>query len=187
MSRPLMTNQVCPGCGESAWGRQQLGEHLHGWCCQHCLGILLSMDDYRDWKRQHPQASAAQVPPSLLAEDGPVVRLCGDCGRIMGRLRAGAEPDFHLDFCHGCQSLWLDAGEWPRLVEAGLLREVDTLLKETTQQRLDADDHRQRRNEELRRRLGEEVYLEAARIRRWLDGQPQRSDVLRVLLGDTLH
>lgn len=184
MSATPVLDHVCPGCAENAWTHQPLAAQLTAWTCRHCLGILLSLEEYRDWKAHHAEAPVAPVPPSLLSENGPLVRLCGACGRIMSRYRTGAKPDFHVDVCIGCQTLWLDAGEWPRLVAANLHRELDVILREAFQQQLDANERAVKRNGELRRRLGDEVFEEALRLRDWLDAQPQRTDVLRVLLGD---
>ncbi len=174
----------CPACGAGHWSRQQLAEHLVAWACDTCRGQWLSLADYRDWRLRHPDALVDVEPSPLVTDEAPTARVCAGCGRIMSRHRTGTAPDFHVDRCAGCQAVWLDDGEWSRLTAADLHRHLDRLLSATWQQKLIASDLAARRMADLRRRLGDEVFEETLRLRTWLDQQPNRDDVLRLLLGD---
>ncbi len=179
------TPQRCPGCRGGDWSHARLAEHLAAWRCGACGGHLLSLADYRRWRSVHPAEPALGEAEAAQGGDAQsdAARLCPACGRIMSRLRGGSDPAFVLDRCNACQWLWLDAGEWRRLQGNELHRQLDRVLSDGWQRRLEADDRAARREDDLRRRLGDEVFDEALRIRAWLERLPRRQEVLRLLSG----
>lgn len=99
----------------------------------------------------------------------------------MHRYRVGAQPDFRVDRCAACQYIWLDAGEWAALVQAGLAGQLEDILSDGWQRQLQVDDAHTRRDEVLRARHGNECMDELARVRLWLQQQPGREELLSLL------
>lgn len=178
-----MSQQKYCGCGAAEpLARHVLAEGLVALRCPACGAVLLALDEYRSWCKRQP----AEAPP-ILAEDSEPgaepdhARACPACQRLMSRHRAGTRPDFRIDRCNFCQLVWLDDGEWPSLVRAGLATQLDTVLTEAWQQRLRAMQMQALRDTELRNRLGEETWAEVRRIQNWLAVQPKREEILALL------
>jgi Zn-finger nucleic acid-binding protein len=150
--------------------------------CGHCGGSLLGLADYKAWR----DAVGGVVAASDLAvfedvEDASGARACPGCARLMNRLRAGTRPDFRLDRCASCQSVWFDRGEWRALAAAGHASRLDAILSDAGQRQLQAEALRARREAALREKHGAECIDELSHIRRWLDAQPQRDELLALL------
>lgn len=159
-----------------------LAEGLGAMHCASCGGVLLDLNEYRRWRSRQPAGS----PPVLVeaVETGVEpehARSCPACQRLMSRHRAGTRPDFRIDRCNVCQLVWLDQGEWPSLVHAGLATQLDTLLTDAWQQRLKATEMQALRDAELCLRLGEETWIEVRRIQDWLANHPKREEILALL------
>lgn len=147
--------------------------------CSGCGGTLLGLAEYRNWRDEANPVAAAGDP--IVFEDAPSARACPGCSRLMHRLRAGAQPDFRLDRCASCQSVWLDRGEWHALVAAGQAGRLDEILTDAWQRQLQAEELRARREATLREKHGADCIDELSRIRSWLDAQPQRDELLALL------
>ncbi len=153
--------------------------------CSDCHGHWLAMDDYRHWVANGPapvETDEAELPalrPDAAAAD--TARACPSCQRFMERLRVGRSPDFRLDRCSACQRIWLDAGEWAALAEAGLATRLGEILSDGWQRQLRDADAQARRETELRARHGDACIDELARVRAWLATQPQRETLLALL------
>ncbi len=159
---PGLTAQRCPACGT----------------------VLLTLDDYRRWRERQPASGAVAPISTNNAEPEPEAaqaRHCPACQRLMSRHRTGTAPDFRLDRCSPCQLVWLDDGEWQRLEEAGLAAQLDMVLTDAWQQRIQAAEMQAGRDAALRARLGEETFAEVRRLQSWLDKHPQRTAILAEL------
>lgn len=138
------------------------------------------MDDYRAWRDQSaPPAGASPPAPATSTDSG--ARHCPACARLMHRYRVGARPDFRLDRCAPCQTVWFDAGEWQALLAAGLGARLEEILSDGWQRQLQADELRQGREAVLRQRHGDACIDELARMRQWLQAQPHRDELLALL------
>lgn len=178
-------------CGADAgWRLVELAPGLPASTCAACGGQLIALDDYRRW---HQRGAALGVTAPAVGTSPPVVaalpmadaaegaRHCPRCTRLMQRLRVGAPVDFRVDRCSPCQQVWLDPGEWESLQQAGLASRLLDILSDGWQRQLQADDLRARREAGLREKHGAERLQELARIRDWLDAQPQRDELLALL------
>jgi len=159
-SRPSLTNVA-------------LEEGLPAAACPDCGAVLLQMDDWRRWRSRSPDgaASADATGVADVPADQGHARACPACARLMQRLAVDAQGAFRVDRCGPCQYLWLDRGEWQALVHRGLAPQLDTLLSDGGQRRMQA----------LRQRHGDTSMDEALRIRRWLAEQPHRDEILALL------
>lgn len=147
--------------------------------CPACEGSLMAMADYRRWvpAPSHPASPDTALPVS----DAPGVRACPGCGRLMERLKTGADLGFRVDRCAPCQLVWFDRGEWPALTQAGLATQLAELLSDAGQRQLQADEIKAGRAAALRARHGEAALAELNRVRAWLDQQPHPEELLSLL------
>jgi Zn-finger nucleic acid-binding protein len=154
-----------------------LEENLPALACPDCGAVLLKMDDWRRWRSRSPAGAAAASSP---AADPPAdpgrARACPACARLMERLPMDAEGALRVDRCGACQHVWLDPGEWQVLVQRGLASQLDALLSDGGQRRLQTS-----RTLALRQRHGDATVDEVLRIRRWLAEQPRRDEILALI------
>ena len=171
----------CPAGGEL--DGTELAPGLHALQCRGCEGSLLSMEDYRPWLERHPAGLAPAPGAAPLEQDEAdgAARACPACSRLMQRLRVGSRPDFRLDRCSPCQLVWFGRGEWAALAHAGFTHRLHELLSDGWQRQLREDEQRQRRETLLRDRHGNDCIDELARIRDWLNRQPERDELLALL------
>ena len=162
---------------------------LHAAHCQDCGAVLLQMADWRRWRASQPQQdatagaapTAAATADEALADDHQRARHCPACARLMERLPIDAQGAFRVDRCGPCQVLWLDSGEWQALVQRGLALQLDTLLSDGGQRRIQNERLQSTRMLALRQRHGDACMDEVQRIRRWLAEQPHRDEVLALI------
>jgi len=173
-------------CGATLFVRE-LAPGLVARICSACSGTLLALDDYRLW-RQSARLPAAETPTALpeLPEDTGKAHRCPACGAPMTRYRVAPGSSFRLDRCARCQFVWFDGGEWPALVEAGLIDRLDSILADAWQKRIQAEEARQRREATLRQRHGDDVVDELQRIQSWLNGRPNSGELLALLSGEPI-
>lgn len=184
-----MTVSLRCTCGSDAgWQLLELAPGLPASNCRACGGSLLALDDYRRWRERAMAApvagtTATGVAPAALPASATAdgARHCPRCTRLMQRLRVGAPADFRVDRCGPCQQVWFDRGEWDALAGAGLATRLLEVLSDGWQRQLQADDARARREQALRERHGDDRMRELARMRAWLDEQPQREELLALL------
>ena len=159
-----------------------LEEGLPALACPDCGAVLLQLDDWRRWRSRAPQAPAAVAAPEAdIPADQGRARACPACTRLMERLFVDAAGAFRVDRCGPCQYLWLDPGEWQALVQRGLALQLDTLLSDGGQRRLQAERLQASRLQALRQRHGDSCVDEVLRIRRWLAEQPHRDELLALI------
>ena len=159
--------------------------------CPACQGTLLALDDYRQWLTvtladRASQAAWTSAMQRAAAEpiavfDAPSVRSCPGCARLMQRLRVQVDADFRVDRCAPCQLVWFDPGEWEALLAAGHGQRLVELLSDAGQRQAQEEAMRQRRDALLRERHGDESIEELLRMRAWMDGRPDREELLNLL------
>lgn len=165
-----------------------LEEGLPAAACPDCGAVLLNMDDWRRWRSRAPELSAAHVSTVTdTAADHGRARACPACTRLMERLPVDAAEAFRVDRCGPCQLVWLDPGEWQALVQRGLAVQLDTLLSDGGQRRLQAERLQASRLQALRQRHGDACMDEVQRIRRWLAEQPHRDELLALIRANEPH
>ena len=169
-------------CSEhSAMAGFELAPGLPAQRCPPCGGTWLALDEYREWNETAPAAPVVDDSTPLVMFETTSARACPVCARLMQRLRSGTEPDFRIDRCAACQSVWFDEGEWEALVRQGLRNRLVELLSDGWQRQLQADEVRAGREAVLRARHGDACMDELARMRAWLELQPERDELLALL------
>lgn len=176
----------CTCSGQAQMKEVALANRLPAHRCPACEGTLLMLSAYRQWRDDPEIAPALEASPVIhglvAVEDAPGARACPRCQRLMQRLRVSTDlPDFRVDRCTPCQSVWFDRGEWAALADDGLAWRLDEVLSDGWQRQLQQADLRTRREQALRARLGDDCLDELVRVRAWLDQQPRREELLALL------
>lgn len=156
----------------------ELAPGLQGLHCTSCDGHMLLLEDYRAWPKAAMPTPVAVA--TATAEDNSA-RHCAGCARLMQRYRVGSTPDFRVDRCASCQAVWFAGGEWQALLGVGLGARLDEILTDAWQRQLQAEELRKGREAVLRQRHGAVTMDELARIRQWLQTQPERDELLAML------
>jgi Zn-finger nucleic acid-binding protein len=170
----------CNCSAQTAFSLVELAPGLTARHCEGCGGSLLALDEYEHWNERNTVPSDTAAPLAQ-EEYGVGVRICPSCTRLMNRYRVGAKPDFRVDRCAPCQSVWFDRGEWPALIQAQLAGKLGQILSDAWQRQVQAEEVRATREAALRSKHGDACMDELARIRAWLDAQPQRDELVALL------
>ena len=177
----------CPG--RAALSTVALAPGLPAAACPTCGAVLLRMDDWRRWRSRSgdaPDTAAAPVTATVPATDSGRARACPACTRLMQRLPVHAAHDFRVDRCGPCQLVWLDAGEWDALVQLGVALQLDAVLSDGGQRRLQTERQKTTRLHTLRQRHGDARIDEVLRFRAWLAEQPQADELVALLRSPDL-
>jgi len=177
----MSTRLHCSCASRSPLKAVALEEGLPAAACPDCSAVLLQMDDWRRWRSRSPHVPAAASAPAQAHADHGRARACPACTRLMQRLPVHNAQDFRVDRCIHCQYLWLDPGEWAALVQLGVALQLDTLLSDAGQRRLQSERLLATRMQTLRQRHGDERIDEILRFRRWLAEQPHPDELLALL------
>lgn len=173
----------CPRCKDTALSIAMLEDKLPYHTCGHCEGGLLSLTIYREWIERYPSiVSAVSVSQDKVqVQDTKRATLCPRCHRIMLRYKCAADSEHGLNFCAGCDEIWLDGNEWEFLKQKNLHDKVPGIFTEPWQRRLRNESSRKRFEQLYLSKLGAEEYDKVRRVKEWLDQHPKRSAVLAYL------
>jgi Zn-finger nucleic acid-binding protein len=147
-------NDRCPKCGA---GALQAIEGSLVLCCSKCCGFwvpplalaepqTLELLKERDLHPEHP------------LEQDHRTGVCPDGHGLLRRARAANDDPYFLERCARCGGVWFDPGEWSRLAEAGLLRDVTNLFSPAWREHLSEEHNRASLRADLRGKLGAETF-----------------------------
>lgn len=153
------------------------------WCCRRCGGRRFLLADFRRWREQGGAQQLETGLPAAATEyhETPSSRLCQSCGQIMARYRVAGDLAFHVDRCAPCQSVWLDGCEWEILASQHRLAQLDEIMSDRWQKRLQQSEADARREQTLRTRFGDAEYERLREISLWLARQTKRREMLAFL------
>jgi Zn-finger nucleic acid-binding protein len=170
---------ICPACAHTDFQPTNIEGGLPAERCAACGGVLVELERYRAWRKAMPEMALAAAAWEPSVTDG-AVRLCPKTGRLMTRLKVDSQHPLRLDYSAAAQAIWLDAGEWDALVSLGVHGQLDEIASERWQASVQKAASRERIEQAMQARFGDD-YAELARIRAWMDGQPNRSEMLAFL------
>ena len=173
-------SMLCPVCSTQQFSSVSIAGGLPAEQCSGCGGVWVALERYRDWRAHMPDLLEAVVPGELQDANG-AVRLCPVTGRLMTRVRVSNDDGLLLDYSSAGQGVWLDQGEWERLIGLGLHDVLDAVVSDKWQAGLRLAASRERTEKAMRLRFGDAGFDELERIRAWLDGQANRSEMLAFL------
>lgn len=171
---------ICPACGGKHFAPVKIEGGLPAERCADCEGVWVELERYRIWRKNVPQVAAHEYAGEITEADEPV-RLCATSARLMTRIKVSNGNPLRLDFSAAAQAVWLDKGEWERLLALGLHDQLDAVVSERWQADLKLAASRERTEKAMRTRFGDDAYGELARMRDWLSAQPNRSEMIAFL------
>lgn len=174
---------TCPVCTNTTLGHTILVEGLPAYSCSRCNGVLLSLVAYRHWRETHPPEANAGSAPGVETHDTGGAKKCPRCSTLMLKYRMLSSTDNRLDYCPGCDDIWLDSGEW-QLAE-GLARSGD-LAKTITQpwqRKLREEAAEAAVADRLKAKLGAD-YGKVADFKTWVQGHKHKAEVIAYLQSD---
>ncbi len=102
----------CPRCQTELQKRQ--GDGVSALCCKGCQGLWLDRAKLANAK----QADLPAVTADFWEELDDWQEATISCPDDKSRLRTLSHRGVEVDICPTCSGLWLDKGEWEKLVEA---------------------------------------------------------------------
>lgn len=170
---------ACPKCETPGLAHTLIDETLPAHSCRDCGGTLLSLIAYRRW-RDTTGGSHEPAPGELEAvppEDSSDAISCPKCRRVMTKYQISAAADNRIDYCVGCEDIWLDEGEWDLIANLVGIDRLAAVLSQSWQYRLRTDRSKKMQEERLRFLLGAD-YERACEVRDWLSEHPSRTEIL---------
>ena len=171
---------ICPACGGKHFAPAIIEGGLPAERCADCEGVWVELERYRSWRSTQPQVAAHEYAGEIFEHDDKI-RLCASTGRLMTCIKVSNDNPLHLDYSAAAQAVWLDKGEWERLVAMDLVDRLDAIVSERWQSDLKHAASRERTEVAMRARFGDSCYDELERMRAWLAGQPNRSEMIAFL------
>jgi Zn-finger nucleic acid-binding protein len=171
---------ICPACGGKHFAPVKIEGGLPAERCADCEGVWVQLELYRSWRKGQPHLAAHEYAGDITAVD-ETVRLCASTGRLMARIKVSNDNPLRLDYSAAAQAVWLDKGEWERLVAMGLHDQLDAIVSERWQADLKHAASLERTQAAMRVRFGDANYDELERVRTWLATQHNRSEMIAFL------
>ncbi|HKP98076.1 MAG TPA: zf-TFIIB domain-containing protein [Fibrobacteria bacterium] len=151
---PRDSKYACPACG-AAMKNLELGsgggEKVTLDQCGSCFGLFFpfykleaALDDAARHGLLVDSGRLQDLGGMALAETRVAYRKCPVCAKIMNRVNFGLRSGVITDQCHG-HGVWLDAGEFKRLVE--WKNSGGMILQDQRRKQLDAERARRQRME----------------------------------------
>jgi len=117
----------CPRCGDGLKPAELLGVRIDA--CPTCRGSWFDRNELRQARNQ-ADSDLAWMEFNLWKEsDGFHVTsesmACPSCGERMATI-GYADTGVQIDYCSSCGGIWLDSGEFPRIIQA-LEEDVDEM------------------------------------------------------------
>ncbi len=113
-----LVREKCPICNTAL--SNGLLESLDILYCEHCRGMLISMDQFPELisaLRSHRDAPAAFLAPRSRADADRALH-CPKCGAGMDDHPYGGGGNVNVDSCETCELIWLDRGELRKIASA---------------------------------------------------------------------
>ena len=175
---------TCTCCHQGQLLPTKLDSGLFVYACNACQGFAIDISTYLDWRKDQPAVQASPQAPEgvhYAHRNQRHALHCPACKRLMLKYRVHAGESPTIDTCLRCDALWLDGGEWAYLERIGLHTNLTAISTSAWQSRRTQLNVSLRRNAEDREQLGDEVYTQAQQVLTWLQAQPERKHILKML------
>ncbi len=172
----------CPIC-HGDLHKVKLAEHLAGQSCEHCKATSISLSDYLSFLERseisHQELSENSEIDSMEADTKNAI-VC-DCGQIMHKYRINHNSDRRIDYCHLCQTIWLDKGEWEYLKSNNLHRSINKIFTDSYQRKIRLNKTQETLSENYQQKLGMTDYNRIKEIYQWVNSHKKRAILLAYL------
>ncbi len=177
---------LCPVCKTDSLGPATLVEGLPANRCTTCRGVWIDSNAYLAWRQARgdtlaPRPTGSQIDPAWEMKE---LKLCPNCGRILGRFKVLPGEPLFIDRCHTCNGVWLDHHEWSALVERNLHDNVNEFFTRSWQERLRTEEMRAHMERLYLDKFGEHDYARIREVRAWLEDHDRRWMLLAYLQSD---
>lgn len=179
----------CYSCDGETLKPARLAPGLPARECARCGGVQVDLLAYRAWREAQPEESEdrSAAPGGgvtlVKASDNRHGLVCQRCAGPMQKYRIDTDVSNFVDLCERCDDVWLDGGEWELLKHLHLSGRLTEIMTEPWQRRIRLETAERQQKDELRERLGEADHDRLMEIERWLEGHPERAELLRYLKG----
>lgn len=173
---------TCPKCASIALNHTLVADSLPAHECPRCEGLLLSLVNYRHWRdtsgnaTESTKGSLEKTP----AEDTRDAIKCAKCQKLMVKYRVTADADNRIDYCPGCEDIWLDAGEWDLLEHLVGSKHIAALLTRPWQMRLLSETVQTMERERIKKTFGAD-FSKIDEFRKWISNHALRDNILAYL------
>ncbi len=176
----------CPVCKKDTLGATTLVEDLPASRCVQCKGVWIDSNAYLAWRQAHGETlpvrtGSSQIDPSWETQE---LKLCPNCGRILGRFKVLPGEPLFIDRCHTCNGVWFDHHEWSALVERNLHDSVNEFFTRAWQVRVRTEETRAHMDSLYLEKFGAQDYERIKDVRAWLEGHERRGMLLAFLQSD---
>lgn len=168
----------CPKCPDHQLSRVRTQQPLGLWSCQGCRGV---------WVPQG-RATTLEPPQELERLASPLgegkehaTGCCPDGHGLLIRAQTHVDEGFYLERCATCHGVWFDAGEWPRVAEAGLASGLFEIWDPAWQRERRAEREVAAYEAEIDEQLGANLVERIRAVADELRGHPARSLALGLL------
>jgi len=172
---------TCPSCSHSGLKHTLISDTLAVHMCPNCEGLLVSLVAYRRWREtDHPSHEPDQPPINVSVDDSKDAIACGKCRALMTKYRISADSPNRIDYCAGCEDIWLDEGEWNLVEVLAGSDHLNTILTQPWQRKIVNESVEKMKQERLKARLGSD-YEKVVELNDWLAGHTSRDVILTYL------
>lgn len=178
----------CLACKTTTMVEKELETDLLALECPTCEGRWIQASRYWQWLRQHgsnlpEKPSSNTILPPVAESRG--AKICPECGHILTRCRVGHDLSFHLDRCTACGGIWFDKNEWEILKSRNLHDDIHFIFSSAWQSQALREEIERHLQQMLERKLSEQDFAEAQRIRQWLSTHPYHEELYAFLKPDS--
>ncbi len=174
---------TCPRCPDTGLQHTLVSDSLPAHACPSCDGLLVGLVAYRRWRETHGTAStpAAGSTGTLAADDARDALSCSKCRRIMTKYRISPDAPNRIDFCAGCEDIWLDDGEWEMVELLAGSDHLANIVTQPWQYRLRGEALEKMERKRLAARLGDD-FDKVRELANWLHDHEARDEIFAYLL-----
>ncbi len=173
----------CPSCKSYQLHPTKIEAGLPGRECKKCGGLLIDLLSYRAWA----EGAASAVRPCskeklVEVEDTSKALACPKCAKLMLKFRVLGDIKNKIDVCSVCDEAWLDHGEWELLGALSLQDKMTKIFTDPWQINIKKHESEVAHQQRFQEVLGKEEFERLSETKRWIDGHPQKDDLIRYLL-----
>jgi len=155
----------CCGC-KGTYEKKILATHLSGQICVNCNVISFTLSDYLYYLSRKESMDDKFGNDYVIEEDTKRAMIC-NCGSIMNKYRINHESERRVDYCHACQAICLDKGEWEYLNKNNLHRCINKIFTSSYQRDLRHKRTKAVLNNNYEEQFGAKDYKQIKEIRDW--------------------
>ena len=173
----------CPSCKSTSLKPIKLQQRLPARQCTKCRGLLIDLLSYREWAENHIQPEFISPPKLEEVEDTSKALICPKCSKIMLKFRITGETKNKVDVCQSCDEAWLDEGEWELLGSLKIQDKLNAIFTDPWQRNIREESAKKAQEQRFEDLLGPDQYAKLSDIKNWINGHPNRDDLIRYILN----